>query len=56
MLVHFDPNIRLYADLDSSKKGIAAMIYHSAADPPTQKTVKPIMFLSKLWKSAELHY
>lgn len=56
MLVHFDSNIRLYAHLDSSKKGIGAMIYHSAADPPTQEIVKPIMFLSKNWKSAELHY
>lgn len=56
ILVHFDPNKRLYADLDASKKGMGAMVYHSDKDPPTQKSVKPIMFLSRLIKKNEMNY
>lgn len=56
MLVHFDPSQRLYADVDSSAKGIGAMVYHSITDPPTQKSSKPILFLSRLWKPVETRY
>lgn len=56
MLIHFDPQKRLFADLDSSGKGIGAMIYHSDKDPPSQKSSKPILFLSRLWKPAETRY
>ncbi|KAI0996569.1 hypothetical protein K3495_g11613 [Podosphaera aphanis] len=56
MLVHLDPKKRLYTDLDSSAKGIGAMVYHSLEDPPMLKSSKPIMFLSRLWKSTEARY
>ncbi|KAI1002601.1 hypothetical protein K3495_g5603 [Podosphaera aphanis] len=48
ILVHFNPTQQLYADLDASGVGMGAMIYHSTIDPPTQKSVMPIMFLSRL--------
>ncbi|KAI1000757.1 hypothetical protein K3495_g7440 [Podosphaera aphanis] len=56
MLHHFDPNRRLYADLDASGKGIGAMIYHSTAEPPTQISTQPILFISRLLKHAETRY
>lgn len=56
ILLHLNPDKRLYADLDSPKYKIGAMIYHSEIDPPTQKLVQPIMFLSCLFKPAEENY
>ncbi|KAI1002000.1 hypothetical protein K3495_g6202 [Podosphaera aphanis] len=55
-LVHFNPTQRLYADLDASGVGMGAMIYHSTINPPTQSSVKPIMFLSRILKSEEENY
>ncbi|RKF58407.1 hypothetical protein GcC1_n183043 [Golovinomyces cichoracearum] len=56
ILHHYNPDRNLYADLDSSKQGMGAMIYHSEIDPPTQKSVQPIMFLLRLLKPAEENY
>ncbi|KAI0996230.1 hypothetical protein K3495_g11949, partial [Podosphaera aphanis] len=56
MLVHFNPEQRLYADLDASGKGMGAMVYHSTKDPPSIKSVKPILFLSRLLKAEEKNY
>lgn len=56
MLIHFNPDRKLYLDLDSSGMSIGAMIYHSEKDPPTQKSVLPIMFLSRLLKPTETMY
>lgn len=41
MLIHFNPEGKLYVDLDSSGKGIGATIYPSEMDLPTQKSVIP---------------
>ena len=32
------------------------IVYHSEIDPPFQKSVKPIMFLSRLLKTEECNY
>ncbi|KAI1000524.1 hypothetical protein K3495_g7671 [Podosphaera aphanis] len=56
MLVHFNPEQRLYADLDASGKGMGAMVYYSTKDPPSIKSVKPILFLYRLLKAEERNY
>ncbi|KAI0992618.1 hypothetical protein K3495_g15567, partial [Podosphaera aphanis] len=56
MLCHFNPELNLYADIDASGKGIGAMVYHSSKDPPSQKSITPITFLSRLLKPAEEKY
>ncbi|RKF78017.1 Retrovirus-related Pol polyprotein from transposon 17.6 [Golovinomyces cichoracearum] len=56
ILHHCDPYRKFYADFDSLKHGMGAMVYHSEIDPPTQKSVQPIMFLSSLLKPAEENY
>ena len=59
-LVHFDPERRLFIDLDASKRwGFAAMIYHVVGDPEEgfpRTNVQPILFLSKLLNGAEKNY
>ena len=54
--MYFDTEQKLYADLDASRQGMGAMVYHSAKDPPSQKSVKPILFLSRLLKTEETNY
>ncbi|RKF84330.1 hypothetical protein GcM1_114002, partial [Golovinomyces cichoracearum] len=44
ILHHCNLDKFLYADLDSSKYGMGAMVYHSEIDPLTQKSVQPIIF------------
>ncbi|RDL33672.1 uncharacterized protein BP5553_08040 [Venustampulla echinocandica] len=56
ILHHFDPTQRLYTDLDASIQGFGAFVYHSTSDPPTQKSIRPILFLSRVLKSAETRY
>jgi len=57
-LHHFQKILRLYIDLDASLHGIGAMVYHTVnnRDPPTQKSVLPILFLSRVLKPAETRY
>lgn len=56
ILFRFDPEQKLFVDLDASRHGMGAMAYHSSKDPPSQKSVKPIMFLSRLLKAGECNY
>lgn len=56
ILQHCNPHKKLYPDLDLLKHGIGAIIYHSEIDPPTQKSVQPIMFMSRLLKPAGENY
>ncbi len=64
-LVHFSNSKVLYIDLDASKEfGFGAMIYHVDEKAhtgmntayPARNTIQPIMFLSRLLKSAETRY
>ena len=63
-LTHFDPERRLYIDLDASKQfGFGAMAYHTKGDDsgsksayPAKSKVEPILFLSRLLKDAETRY
>lgn len=61
-LAHFDESQTLYVDLDASKYGVGAMVYHlkgkgiSAGEYPKRSQVQPILFLSRLLKDAETRY
>lgn len=56
-LRHYDPCLRLYIDIDTSKeRGFSAFTYHSVNDPPSPKTKQPILFLSKILSPAETRY
>lgn len=63
-LCHFDPDRRLYADLDASRRGHGAMLYHVKKDynhedhrkPPPRTVVEPILFLSRTLTAAEMNY
>ena len=63
-LHHFNPERRLYVDLDASKeRGFGVMVYHIKGDEIADKakgipgtSVEPIMFLSKLLSDAERNY
>ena len=63
MLVHFSPKRRLYIDMDSSKEvGHGAYAYHAkdhdetSKRPPGQKSIEPILFLSRELTTAEKGY
>ena len=56
MLHHADKERILYVDVDASKDGIGAVAYHSTIDPPTPKTMQPVLFLSRRLKAAEINY
>lgn len=59
-LAHFDEEAVLYIDLDASKVGFGAMIYHLKGeligDYPKRSQVQPVLFLSRLLKDAETRY
>ena len=64
-LTHFDPERRLYIDMDASKAhGFGVLVYHCKKDeepenleqPPPRTLVEPILFLSKLLINAETRY
>lgn len=63
-LAHFDADLQLYIDLDSSKVwGMAAMLYHLAKALPEgetseipRKNVQPILFLSREINLVEKNY
>lgn len=72
LLHHHDPKRQLYVDLDASKEwGLAAHVYHVKEDKPStrdtqidlkaprhpkQKSLQPILFLSRQLKPAETRY
>ncbi len=61
ILVHFSPKRQLYIDLDASKEfGFGAHVYHAkefAEDgTPKQKSMEPVLFLSRLLQDAETRY
>lgn len=56
ILHHFNLGKKLKIDLDSSRHGMGAIKNHSNIDPHTQKSVQPIMFLTRLLKSTEENY
>lgn len=56
ILNHLNPDKKLYVDTDTSKDGISGIVYHSTFDPPSQKSVLPIKFLSRLITSVEKNY
>lgn len=47
MLIHFNPERKLYITLDSSGMGTEAIIYNSERNSPAQNSVLPIIFLLK---------
>ena len=61
-LVHFSPKQLLYIDMDTSKEvGIGAYVYHVIVEltmksPPKQKTIQPILFLSRELTGPEAQY
>ena len=61
-LTYFDPQRKLFIDLDSSKSwGFAGMLYHVDGEwdpekPISRTAVRPIMFLSKSLNKAEANY
>ena len=61
-LVHFDEKQTLYVDLDASRSGLGAIIYHVAGvlkigeTYPRRLQIRPILFLSRLLKDAETRY
>ena len=61
-LVHFDPTRQLYIDVDISKRGIGAMVYHVIGDPTDNiqdikhNSIQPIMFLSRVLTPAEQRF
>ena len=61
-LVHFDEKEILYVDLDASRLGFGAMVYHLAGlmkageSYPRRSQIRPILFLSRLLKDAETRY
>lgn len=62
ILHHFDEKLQLYVDLDASKEfGFGAHIYHAPEweprqESPNQKSMKPILFLSRLLTDTETRY
>ena len=62
ILTHFDPPRQLYIDVDTSKRGIGVMAFHTIGDPTDDKEVhmqmkiQPILFLSRTLTSAETRY
>ena len=59
ILLHYNPSLQLYIDLDASKTfGFRAMVYHSKDNrAPLKKTsIKLIMFLSQLLTNAETQF
>ena len=66
MLVHFSPKSQLYIDIDASQEvGIGAYAYHVTSAPdgngksaglPKQKTIQPILFLSRELTGPEAKY
>ena len=60
ILTHFDPSRTLYIDVDASTEvGFGAYAYHVKAESnglPKQKSIQPILFLSKLLTPAESRY
>nr|OMP83046.1 Retrovirus-related Pol polyprotein from transposon gypsy [Diplodia seriata] len=66
-LIHHDPERRLYVDVDASKRGFGALLYHVKGDPEpdvqngkvqpwADDLIQPIAFLSRVLKSAETRY
>jgi len=61
MLHHADPKRPLFVDLDASKEwGFGAHVYHvrddDTTEAPKQKSLQPILFLSRQLTSAETRY
>ena len=57
ILTHFDPSVKLYIDLDASQElGFGAYAYHLKDDKKGQKSILPILFLSKVLTPAETRY
>jgi len=61
MLVHFLPKRQLYVDLNAFKKfEFEAHVYHAKKaekdKTPQQKSMEPILFLSRLLTDTETHY
>ena len=62
ILVHFSPKRLLYIDMDASKEvGVGAYAYHVTVEPttkspPKQKTIQPILFLSRELTGPEAQY
>ena len=49
ILLHYNPSLQLYVDLDASKAfGIGAMVYHSKDNSalPKKTSIEPIMFFN----------
>ena len=61
-LRHFDEKMELYVDLDASRSGFGAMVYHvkgpsvAPGTYPKRSQVQPILFLSRILKDAENRY
>lgn len=60
-LVHFDPESRIYVDLDASKeREFGARVYHVKGNPETddfpKSDIMSILFLSKSLNGAEPRY
>ncbi|KAI1004209.1 hypothetical protein K3495_g4003 [Podosphaera aphanis] len=64
-LTHFDPNRQLYIDIDASRNGIGAILYHLENNlgrkecdqvKDSQMKIRPIVFLSRLLSKAEQNY
>lgn len=53
---HFAHDKQHYIDLDASGKLMGAIVYHEDKDPPPMKSVRSIMFISRLVKVAEQNY
>ena len=62
ILVHFSPKYLLYIDINTSKEvGVGAYAYHVTVElttksPPKQKTIQPILFLSRELTGPEAQY
>ena len=61
--MHFDSKRVLFIDVDSAKVGgMGTMVYYvdgelpAAKDSPNRLKVRPVLFLSRLLKSAETRY
>ena len=62
MLAYFNPQSKLWIDLNASGLGFGAVLFHvkdNVDDPakwPARTAMQPIMFLSRLLSSAEKNY